>query len=612
MTIVHADPYWKWSEATNYAHTRAGEQSGKQWVQILVELVMPTDQADQADQAAALHNYLQKGSHKGFVPEPYRKPGTRYCTAWVARDGIAHLPPEIVERFKLGLAANDPDKSKNTFSESIEESWGAGAKNGRAVSPCVLAVIDDYVNCAHSTFATTGGNSRIKLVWDQAGNTSTVSKTPNYGYGKLLKDLRPWSFANNKIRASHGTHVAGLVGGAVTPGFRMRNSSPHLFANASKTDAASKAPMAVVMLPNSTVADTSGGALGVNVLDALTFLLGNIDAETHLLVNLSFGTMSGAHDGSGVLECAIQDLIDKRPGKLTVVLPSGNSFESQCHAQFSLEADAPYSLTWRVLPDDKTCSFLELWLPSDANVSVGLQSPDGTQALVLDDEVDHVVLPSGGVAIAGLWRDPPAKASGKKRVLIAMAPTRAAKGTPCAPHGDWTVKVTNLDTKPIALIQAWVERDNASFGQRTRGRQSYLVDKDSLRKPSPLAPAATGVVTGFGSLNSIGTFAGATVVSGYNLKTRTVANYSGAGANGAGGVRAPSQASPSEESWMLKGIPGIGNQANSVVRLGGTSVAAPYAARLIFNDITAGSTGESRSAVGAALDPRTGVGLIGP
>ena len=41
----------------------------------------------------------------------------------------------------------------------------------------------------------------------------------------------------------------------------------HLFANSPATDAASDAPMAVVMLPDLTVADTSGGALGVNVPD---------------------------------------------------------------------------------------------------------------------------------------------------------------------------------------------------------------------------------------------------------------------------------------------------------------------------------------------------------
>ena len=618
MTSVHADPYWKWAEVTDYAHTGAGGMAGKKWVQILVELVMPNDISEQA---LALHTRLQSGlfggHYKGFVPSPYRKPGTKYCTAWVARDGLAHLPVDIVHRFKLGLAINIPAASATSafpFEGNEECLPSRMAHNPLKNERCVLAIIDDYVNHDHPTFKTALGTNRIKLIWDQAGNTSTAFHTPNYGYGRLLKDLRPWSSASHKLRMSHGTHVAGLAGGAVTPGFRMRRSSPVLFANAAQTDAASAAPLAVVMLPNSTVADTSGGALGVNVLDALTFLIDNMGVDTHLLVNLSFGTMAGAHDGSGILESAVQNLITRREGKLTVVIPSGNSFESQCHAQFSLKDKPTHTLLWRVLPDDKTCSFLELWLPQDANVSVTLHAPDGRQSLTLNSGGNNSVLLVQGVAFAGMWEDPPAAASAKKRIFIALAPTRCMNAAPCAPHGDWTVAIENQGNDSVELIHAWVERDNTSFGQPTRGRQSYLVDEKTVRTPSPPVTTAAGDLTGFGSLNSIGTFTDATVISGYNLKTRTVANYSGAGSARAGHVRAPSYAAPSEESLMLKGLPSIGNAANSVVRLGGTSVAAPYATRLIFNSIGVAPVAAKISSTAATVTfvPRAGIGLVGP
>lgn len=609
MTSVHADPYWKWAEATDYAYTGIADRTGSWWVQILVELELSDDQRNPAD---ALHAYLQTSPTRGFVPKPYRKKGVQYCTAWVARDDITNLPFDIVRRFKLGLAANTSDKSINLFSE-INKEWN-GSLSLFKDKACVLAIIDDHVNCEHPAFKDSKGKSRIQLTWDQSGNAATSPHTfnkPNYGYARLLGDMRPWSTANNKIRASHGTHVAGLAGGSVTPGFRLHKSSPHLFANSPATDAASDAPMAVVMLPNSTVADTSGGALGVNVLDALTFFLDNIATETHLLVNLSFGTMSGAHDGTGVLESAIENLITKRPDKLTMVLPSGNSFESQCHAQFSLDAKATSALTWRVLPDDKTCSFLELWLPADASVSVTVQSPGCHQTLSVAPLIEDALLKVGTSVVAGIWRDRSATASQKKRILIAMAPTCTGTGQPGAVHGDWTVTVTNSGDKTIQFVQVWVERDNASFGQRLRGRQSYLVNAASLRHRVQLAPTLLAVnsgITGFGSLNAIGTFASATVVAGYNLRTQSVANYSGAGSNGPVNVRAPSYAAPSEESSLVRGLPSIGNTANTIVRLGGTSVAAPYAARLLFNALSAGSApphGET-----PASDSRTGTGLV--
>ena len=605
MTAVHVDPYWKWAVATGYAHTGAGDKGGNTWVPLLVELVMADDKPNQA---LALHQQLQNSAFKGFVPAVYRKPGVVYCTAWVARDGISSLPSAFVRRFKLGLAANAVDQPLEPSFESIKESMTGGIKNALSGAACVLAIIDDYVHCDHPAFQTGEGASRIELMWDQADNQSTLTNPPNYGYRKLLKDPRSWCTASNKTAASHGTLVAGIAGGRVTPGFRMRRSSPLLFAGAAQTDAASDAPMAVVMLPNSTVADTSGGALGVNVLDALTFLVNNVDADTHLLVNLSFGTMAGAHDGTGILESALEDLMIKRKGKLTIVLPSGNSFESQCHAQFSLKEKADHWLTWRVLPDDKTCSYLELWLDRDAHISVELQSPDGRQTLTLSTGGNQAVSRQGSTAFAGMWEDPPAPGSAKKRVLIALAPTRCMNDAPCTQHGDWTVQVTNEDNKSIDLVHAWVERDNASFGQRTRGRQSYLVDKDSRRQPSrgflAASESASGI-TGFGSLNSIGTFPSATVVSGYNLKSDSVANYSGAGSNGAGHVRAPNYAAPSEESLMLKGLPSVGNAANAVVRLGGTSVATPYATRLIFNQLAANAAYAGGDAVGPALPEST-------
>ena len=57
-------------------------------------------------------------------------------------------------------------------------------------------------------------------------------------------------------------------------------------------------------------------------------------------------------------------------------MPAGNGYQSRTHANAVLaprtrQKDHGTALHWRVLPDDHTQSFLELWLPE------GAQGPHG-------------------------------------------------------------------------------------------------------------------------------------------------------------------------------------------------------------------------------------------
>ena len=70
--------------------------------------------------------------------------------------------------------------------------------------------------------------------------------------------------------------------------------------------------------------------------------------------------------------------------KLRVVLPSGNSYLARIHAQLSFAAGPPTrNLQWRVQPDDRTPSFLEIWLPSpcpdplNSRITLTVTSPTG-------------------------------------------------------------------------------------------------------------------------------------------------------------------------------------------------------------------------------------------
>ena len=79
---------------------------------------------------------------------------------------------------------------------------------------------------------------------------------------------------------------------------------------------------------------------------------------------VSYGPQAGAHNGSSLLERAIDDLIDsqKYVDELFVVVPIGNSFQSRAHAQLELTQGGG-EIAWHVPPDSETPGFLEIWIP---------------------------------------------------------------------------------------------------------------------------------------------------------------------------------------------------------------------------------------------------------
>ena len=113
-------------------------------------------------------------------------------------------------------------------------------------------------------------------------------------------------------------------------------------------DAASLPDIVAVHLPRRGVADTSGSALKVQVLDALHYIVERAGPQADVVVNLSYGTMAGPHDGQHDPREAIDELVATARGRLTVVLPAGNSYEARCHAVFQLgvEEEAP-DLRWK-------------------------------------------------------------------------------------------------------------------------------------------------------------------------------------------------------------------------------------------------------------------------
>ena len=114
------------------------------------------------------------------------------------------------------------------------------------------------------------------------------------------------------------------------------------------------------------------------------------------MINLSYGLLAGPHDGTDAMEVFIRQLIidcQNEGFPLRVVLPAGNSYLGRIHAQFSFQSVGDVEeLRWRVQPDDRTPSFLEIWLPKPAagapasRVSVRITAPTGQQHTIKEND----------------------------------------------------------------------------------------------------------------------------------------------------------------------------------------------------------------------------------
>lgn len=429
-----------------------------------------------------------------------------------------------------------------------------------------------------------------------------------YRQARLI-DFRQRGHKSAAWRTAHGTHVMDLACGfdPVPP----RHDRPII----------------CVQLPVRVTANTSGATLYPFVRDALRYIAIRANqiagaANAPIVINLSYGRLAGPHDGTSDIERAIQRLVFLSGGRVRVVLPAGNSYLSRTHAQVTFVADGErQELPWRVLPDDRTPSFVEFWLPQ-----VNLANPfaNRLRLTITSPTGETHAIQEFGPAVSWGGLQPHAEArftfwpwSGRTMFRLSTSPTTTiVPGRPLSPAGTWRIRLDNIALTG-QTVQGWVQRDDSLYGFPLRGRQSYFDDpayvrfdnagrdKETddpglrIRRESTLNAMATGPSWFFPWT------APRLLVAGGLLRREVLpASYTAAGASLVGGgppPRWPNAVVASEDSRVLPGVLAAGSHSGSVVPLGGTSVATPQMARFIADDIAAGGPGTAASVAGAAL-----------
>lgn len=522
--------------------------------------------------------------------------------------------------------------------ENIPAYSGAGAGAGALmritdavghglIAPPVIGIIDHGIGVAHAAFRSGGApkKTRVLALWDQDPGRRLPDNNPHHHwravpgmqYGgeltqatlqKLIdtgdrEDLiyKQLHYEPVQTRVSHGTHVLDLAAGYPNP--------LAIDPAASAFEAASNAPILAVQLPYRPAKDASGSALCVHVLDALHYIEQRAPAGRSIVINLSDGAYGGAHDGQSMLERAIDDFLRRHP-HVTLVLAAGNAYESAGHARAArLTKGRSASFDWRVLPDDYTDSFLEVWFdktcPKGA-VTLTLAPPGGLEAAVVEMGQTRTLLDKdGGVVGAVISLESGPDSPDRSMFLVAIAPTRPADRAgarkPFAPHGLWSVKVDNKGLATID-VDAWIERDNPVFNESGPRRQSFFEDRacsprvvDGQHTLGNLAGSGQAIVVG-------GRYRRGRIFGGCDPATMSsVARYSSRGPGRAGSVPGPDLVAPSDDSPVLHGLSAAANRSGTRFRLDGTSVAAPLVTRRVANLLGSANPPKNRDEIMSAM-----------
>lgn len=582
-----------------------------------------------------LHEALQDGVEQACagLSGPRAAPASaRFRVAYPVAD--AAMNPEIEFRPSEPSWQPDPDLRKRI---------------GKGKRVTILAVIDDGIPFAHRHFRDKSGRrTRVEFCWLQSAAAEKDQESVLFGreytrsqiegfvadYGadedRLYREAGAISDTEGldslmQRNGTHGAHVMDLAAG---------------YAEERDEEPAEEIRIIAVQLPTTIAIDTSGFGKDMYMLSALHYIFHRADMiaqgygidRPRLVVNFSYGITAGRHDGETELEAAIHELVGlrrKHKGPTALVLPAGNTFLERLHGvirEQSFDAKGTASFHWRLQPNDRTPSYLEIWFSKNFNPSgykVELKDPSGRSRLSLeigaeetgsgDPRTIRPLLNERGEQIGqvsadlhrGSRRHSDRENLGRWRVLVVMAPSEPEDDDlPGIEAGKWTIVIgRGPQAKSLAdnPIHCWIQRDTDPEALRSGSRQSYFEDDDDVRYGDDGAlseedvafPSEAGkphpFIRRFGSFNGLATGATSLVVGGYRLgaglgstiASALPAHYSSAGVTEQQQwpVGQVACSSLSDRSDVLPGTVAAGVRSGSRSFVQGTSSAAPFVAR---------------------------------
>lgn len=176
----------------------------------------------------------------------------------------------------------------------------------------VVGIVDNGFEYGHPLFYdTTGSTLRIKRVWQQFDSSGTPPAGFSYG-SEYATEADILAAGTDYARSAHGTHVAGIAAGCGAPaghGSLYRGIAPG-------------ADIVLVSVKSMTTS-----------FDAIRYVHDYArSVGKPCVINMSYGTMTGPHDGTGSFDRMIEDYLrTNHKDSIVVVCAAGNSGNVRNH-----------------------------------------------------------------------------------------------------------------------------------------------------------------------------------------------------------------------------------------------------------------------------------------
>ena len=577
-------------------------------IPVMLQTCMPLHELNQFDCKEA----------GAFIKQDYFKPlepslqCVHYCSAMVTAQFI-NAPPDWVARLELCLPHSTedfvvPERVNTSSTNSVNRQEPRSGPKLQVKLPPIIGIIDDQFDFLNNYYAKDAGSvsggisTRFLAVWDQTDHTvaqsgrvwlaSQIDKQI-ITHGRAFAAYQALNYPI-KLR-SHGVSVASIAikniaNEAINTPATAKNEAKNELNNEIEAVVEAAPNIVAVQLPASTVVDTSGASLGAHALDAMHYVFNTAALHTPVaanykcpvVINLSYGAIAGAHDGSSILEEAMDELLTLRSTNTAIVLPAGNARQTHTHVSGDIEPGQVFEFNWIMQPSDATDSFLEIWVENNASIDVQVTPPYGEAASgwVGNNKMKLWQFNNTGQSahaetMGALINIGQSTNSNKHwQTLVALAPTQYSLETPRAlvAAGVFKVEIKNKAAKKITA-QAWVERDDAVLGFDGGGQQSTLsyINKD-WQEAAELQE--------LGTLNSIANGEHTISVGAYTQRGGKPSDYSGECLIDQHRTNPLTVAAPGDEGegpWS--GLEVREALGTDTFRIGGTSLAAPAVTR---------------------------------
>lgn len=379
----------------------------------------------------------------GAVDDLLGRPSIRAIEAATALRPLGVVPVEGLaggSAAPVPLAANDSAMADVGFDQlrsRVGERW-----DGLTGSGVIIGIYDSGLDLEHDDFRHPDGSTRVAFAWDQtesgSGPGMVGEHTFTYGTECTGAGVNRGE-CPMEDRIGHGTHVAGTAAGDGSatgkgqPAWRFPGGAPG-------------ADLIVVK-----GGDAEFHADGV--VDGVAYIFARAEALGRpAVVNISLSSQAGPHDGTTLLERALDAL--SGPGRI-IVSGSGNAGDHR--NTFPPVPNGPNHAEGRAggppsgvrIPPYRPVSgevndgaLLEMWYGGSDSLAVTITSPGGRSVTAVTGDSTSLSTDEGTVIILNAV-DGPAPSNGDHAVLMGIVDADAAY--PPAP-GLWRIEVA-----PVAL-----------------------------------------------------------------------------------------------------------------------------------------------------------------